>query len=267
MQKNFFVTVITLILSVNAFTQSIAIKNISYKSKDGSIKLEFPVINYFDRNIERTINKCIQTRILELDTIGQYKSSPTMFNKSIYNEKEGVGGFISLSYAVYCTDKILSIRFKGETMGVYPDSYADNYTFNLKNGKLLQIDDLIVNNSSFNIYDTLYNLNKLEMENEIIGVDSDIVDHVRAILEESINERKAVDFYISNDSITFFHSSAGFSHAMRCYEMDFRTNFSTQDIGIHFTDTGKLILLDPANTGKKENPSKHMIIKSSNWYY
>lgn len=266
MQKKVFVTVITLILFVPALTQ-LTIKNIAYRNKEGSINLEFPVIRYFDKKIEHTINKCIQNRILELDSTNQYKSGPPMFNKTIYNENEGLGGFISLSYAAYCTKRILSIRFKGETIGVYPGNYADNFTFNLKNGKLLQIDDLIERNTTFNIYDTLYNLNKQEMKNTIIGIDSDIVGHVRAVLEESINEKKAIDFYISNDSIVFFHSPAGFSRAMRCYEMNLNTSFSIQDLGTHFTETGKLILINDTDTHKKKDLNKHQTINSSNWYY
>ena len=263
MQKKILATCIMLSLSIHAFTQLTEIKNTVYKSNDRSINIEFPVINYFDKKIENAINKCIQTKILGLDSAVHYKSDSLMLKKSLYNKKEGVGGFTLLSYTAYCTEKILSIRFKGETMGVYPGIYTDNYTFNLRNGKLLQIDDLIVNDSSFNIYDTLYNLNKQEMVDAMTGIDSDIVDHVRTVIEESINERKAVDFYIFNDTIFFSHGPAGFSHAMQCYEMHFNTNYSLQDIRGHFTGLGSLVLLND----KKKYPLKNKIIKSLNWYY
>ncbi|MFL9485427.1 hypothetical protein ACI6Q2_21775 [Chitinophagaceae bacterium LWZ2-11] len=139
------------------------------------------------------------------------------------------------------------LKFSVETLGVYPDHFSQNYVFDLRDGTLLKIDDLIVKTKDYNIYDSLYNINKIKLEQELANIkrsdDSTDIDYVKEKVEESINDKTAVDFYISNDTLFFIHKPAGFPHEMRAYEMDFETFYSFDDIQPHFSNRGKSILL------------------------
>jgi hypothetical protein len=110
-----------------------AIKNPS--SGYGS-NLVFPYIKSTNAKTARTINACLQLKMLDNQTVITDPKKIFFNRQYINNDTFSQSGYSQLSYKVTMnTSRVLSLQFDVEATGAYSYYYNEYYSFDNQNGK------------------------------------------------------------------------------------------------------------------------------------
>jgi len=197
----------------------VTIKKFSVKNKEGmDASFEYPLISGLSSKIADKINREIaKTEITEDD------------RKSIEKEFNDCScGYVGSSYKVnFNKNHVLSLSVYVETMGAYPDGQIKNLNFNLINGELINISDLLEKDSLTVLVGVLNPMleDRLDVAKKMAddeeGESGDGGDDLIEELSDgaSFNKENLNDFIIGKVGLTFFYDFA-FPHAAEALEPD-----------------------------------------------
>jgi hypothetical protein len=229
----------------------IKIRDIRYLASDTSkldINARIPQVELADSSIARSINTYLQLKWLQ--NTSKSVSREDLFNRIAFvsNDSSQRLGITEFDYQlIFQNQQIASFEFQYEWMGAYPESHSDYLTFNLKNGRVVQMIDLFTEEGSLMIKAELLKRRKMlvenaekEWKNELSPEDYASIkeDLFKCIQSPEINRAA-----ITPNGIRFHHSFC-FPGVSRALEPDLRIELSRGSLKPWLSEYGRKILLD-----------------------
>jgi hypothetical protein len=200
-----FYSILFLQLSIsNSFSQ--ATINVI---KSGELK--FPIIELTNKRASQKINDYLQTNMLEQTTLKN--PGAKLFDERKWTDS--TSGIDELDYEVVINDgKILAISFSGQTEGAYPSPLVEYYQFNVQNGEVILINDIL-------------------SKSGLLFFEKDVKQKRRALIEQHLLELKSEEQYKKDKEV-----QEDLPHIKEelifCNENDDLDNFSLTKSGITF---------------------------------
>jgi hypothetical protein len=197
----------------------VTLKKFTIKNKEGNeASFEYPLISGLPNQVADKINREISKTEVTEDN-----------HKAIEKEfTECSCGYVGSSYKInFNENHVLSLSLFIETMGAYPGGQTKNLNFNLLNGELIQISDLLKKDSLTSLANTLNPMLEDRLDEAKKAADDeegDSGDGGDDLMEEwsdgaSFTKDNLNDFIIDKDGLTFYYDFA-FPHAAEALEPD-----------------------------------------------
>lgn len=252
--------VICLSLPVLSFGRQVTIRTIKEQSPVRKIDYTFPHIIYgANKTVATKINHTLITDFLQID--------PKEVRKSIFEAvwpQEGESILASLSEISWETHtntlKLFSVAISAEGCGAYCERFTNYYSFDLKTGKLLTLDQLFTQDGQRRLLDSVNLLKKQELQTAVKELQESLhdkaqkQDHERAKetmeLYQDCLERGGVEliqdlsFYLKGNSL-FIHIGRCSAHVNRALDDvgDFEFSFRFVNLKQYLTPYGRQLLL------------------------
>jgi hypothetical protein len=217
----------------NGYTQTVAFKEIRLKPKatfyrQNNYTITYPIIVTQSASIDKRINDKIKQDFIDPD---EEKISIRQALNNWVND-----GLINLSYeTTFKKNGVLSIKIYAEGCGAHCTSWDSYFTFDLKTGKCISIQDLFVENKLDSLREIIRNdkieaLKKYKKEqvenlskNEIDSATYNMI--IEQVENNCINEVEIETFSLSDQDIVFI-DPCEFPNAMRPMEPDYILKYS-----------------------------------------
>lgn len=211
----------------------------------------FPIVSISDKKIEENINHYLHSTYLETVNV----SSKNPFEKIIKKSESRTKYFHDFTVNKN-TIPVLSLSFLTEYCGAYCEEYFEFANFDLSNGYVITIDDLIDQNSSKQLTQILNNkirneisdfIKKIPKINQINQQDIDYYNDQKEIYKDCLENidlyqlsDNGFNYYISNDSI-YFQRGRCSNHASRALDElgNFTYGFTKKEIEPFLSEYGK----------------------------
>jgi hypothetical protein len=185
--------VICLLFPVFSFGRQVTIRTIKGQSPVRQIDYAFPHIVYgANKTVATKINHALITDFLEID--------PKKVRKSIFEAvwpQEGVGipAFLSeISWETHTnTSKLFSLAISAEGCGAYCEPFTNYYSFDLKTGKLLALDQLFTQEGQRRLLDSVNLLKKHELQTAVKHLQVSLQDTAQK--EDHERAKEAIEMY------------------------------------------------------------------------
>ena len=243
-----------------SFGRQVTIRTIKGQSPVRQIDYTFPHIVYgANKTVATKINHALITDFLQID--------PKEVRKSIFEavwpqEGEGIPAFLSgISWETHTnTSKLFSLAISAEGCGAYCEYFTNYYSFDLKTGKLLGLDQLFTQDGQRRMLDSVNLLKKQELQTAVKELQASLQDtaqkeeHERAketmelyqdCLEwGGVESMQDLSFHLKGNSL-FIHIGRCSAHVNRALDDigDFEFSFRPADLKQFLTPYGQKLLL------------------------
>lgn len=228
------------IVSANAMGQSYGfkIKPLEYTKDSGN--LHFPVFyrKPADTRTTEKINQYLQLSELELLNGLQTK---TIFEKVKIDDGSLYGRKWDMTYSIYSNnEKVLSLGFDESSSGMTTHYWSRYYTFNAKNGDVIQLSDLFTLQGYRKFHKYLIKKSIREFRKQLLGIDTTITNNSDwdEIIPE-LGQSNITDFYIKGTSIIL--DGNNLLNKDQKIAMDITVKFKLPEFESYLNDYGKCI--------------------------
>ena len=240
------ICLIIFIISCNLVNAQYKIQNLPTKEED-----RFPLVSTSDKVIEENINLYLHSKFLE--KVYQSTKNPL---EGIIKDDGNRRAYFHEYEVNKNTIPVLSLSILSEYCGAYCEESYEYSNFDLNNGSIITINDLIDHNKAETLTKILNNKIRKEINDFILNIpknnqidkeDIQFYTDQREIYNECLNNinlykinDNGFDFYLSNDSI-YLQRGRCSNHAMRALDElgNFTIGFSKTEIAPYLSEYGK----------------------------
>ncbi len=178
---------ILLSIQLSSFAQSVRIDTLKLPEKErpGSPQLKFPVVKTGKDSIDKLINYDLKNRF----TNNEFVSLPT--DSTLIKWSGNQISFLDFE-VTYLKNGLLSLNISAELCGAYCTGWTDYFTYSLKTGKYLSLNDIVDTTGEFRKHvfaekDKQYDEQRAELKKLKLDLKSDFDDETYQWVLEQYN--------------------------------------------------------------------------------
>lgn len=242
----FFVLSISIFNSQKAFTQ-VTITEISKSDPSFSGDLLFPIAATKTKKVADRVNQHLQEDMLMNASI---ILDSTAFDLSAFRQTDSSfqAGYTFMSYETGVnTASVWSVNFLVETMGAYPSGFIRYYNFNLNDGSIITIDQILDKKGKDDISKHLMKLREKKLENHLKEIksetDAETFEYVKKSLADCNSDSDVSKFYLQAEGIIFYKDEC-LPHAVTAFEAPLNILIPYSQLSKNLTPLAKKIIAE-----------------------